>query len=189
MTTQPEASSPAQRRTRIPPWIVFPLLGLWVLLSGKLEFFHLGVGVVTVAFVYWQATVLPPLEAGGAPRLRFLRLIPYSFWLFWQMIVSAIYVARVVLHPRRHLDPRLVTFHSAQPSLLSGVILANSITLTPGTLTIDLHDNRFVVHALSTKTARDVLDGDMARRVARLFTDEPLPALKVISGPKAEAAT
>lgn len=175
-----------QRPTRVSPWTILLLMGLWILLSGKLEAFHLGVGVATIAFVYWQAIVLPPLEARGAAQLRFHLLIPYAGWLLWQMLLSAIYVGRVVIHPERHLDPQIVEFESAQPSLYSGVILANSITLTPGTLTIDLVGNRFVVHALTSKTARDVLDGEMARRVAHLFTDEPLPPMKENTGRKSE---
>lgn len=188
MTTKPVVHPSNQGRTRISRWTILLLMGLWMLLSGKLEAFHLGVGVATIAFVFWQATVLPPLETSGAAQLRFLRLVPYAGWLMWQMLLSAIYVARVVIRPEQHLDPQLVEFKSAQPTLFSGVILANSITLTPGTLTIDLQENRFVVHALTSKTARDVLDGDMARRVARLFTDEPLPPLVVVSSPT-EAAT
>jgi len=188
MTPKPAIPSLNQGRTRISRWTILLLMGLWMLLSGKMEAFHLGVGVATIAFVFWQATVLPPLEASGAAQLRFLRLVPYAGWLLWQMLLSAIYVARVVIRPERHLDPQLVEFHSVQPALFSGVILANSITLTPGTLTIDLHENRFVVHALTTKTAREVLDGDMARRVARLFTDEPLPPLVVVTSPTEAAA-
>jgi multicomponent Na+:H+ antiporter subunit E len=188
MITKPAVPPLNQGRTRISPWTILLLMGLWVLLSGKLAAFHLAVGVGTVLFVCWRATALAPLEASGAAQLRFLRLIPYAGWLMWQILLSAIYVARVVIHPERHLDPQLVTFHSAQPALFSGVILANSITVTPGTLTVELQDNRFVVHALTTKTARDVLDGDMARRVARLFTDEPLPPLVVITPPKEAAA-
>lgn len=184
MNPSAEKNPPAPRASRIAPASAALLFGLWVLLSGKLEAFHLGVGVLTVMFVVWQMGVLPPMDAGDNHRLRYHRFVPYAFWLLWEMLLSALYVARVVISPRRHLDPQMVEFHSDQPSLLSAVILANSITLTPGTLTIDLTDNRFVVHALTTKTARGLLEGDMPQRVARLFSDTPPPPVKVINPPK-----
>jgi multicomponent Na+:H+ antiporter subunit E len=160
---------------------------LWVLLSGKLDAFHLGTGVLVVVFVVWQKQGLPPLQAPGSPQLRFLRLVPYAGWLFWQMLLSAVQVARVVIHPSRHLDPQLIQFRVQHPSLVAGVILANSITLTPGTLTIELQEDRLVVHALTSRAAGDLLEGDMARRVARLYTDDPLPPLEVISPLKGRA--
>jgi multicomponent Na+:H+ antiporter subunit E len=173
---------------RLRPWGWAPsllLFLLWVILSGKLDAFHLGVGIVVVAMVMWQKRGLPALQSPDLPRLRYGRLLPYGAWLLWQMLLSAVQVAQVIIHPRRHLNPQLIQFRCEQPSLIAGVILANSITLTPGTLTIELQDNRFVVHALTTRTAGDVLRGDMARRVARLFTDEPLPPIAVITSPKA----
>lgn len=154
------------------------LFGLWVLLSGKLSFFHLIVGGVVTSYVVWQHTRLPPSPVARKCHRRPLRAIWYGFWLFWQIMVSAVYVARVILRPWKHLDPQLIRFHSDQPSLFHAVILANSITLTPGTLTLDLEDNRFLVHALTPATAQDVLSGKMAARVARLSTDEPIPPPK-----------
>jgi len=157
------------------------LLALWMLLSGKLSPFHLGVGVVLVAVVVWQATSMEPLEPVGRPRPRVGKLVPYCFWLFWQMILSALQVARVILAPERNLDPQLIEFNCQQPSLLSRVMLSGSITLTPGTVTVDLDGDRFIVHALTREGARDVLAGEMARRVWALSADEPMPEIEVIS--------
>lgn len=169
-------------------WALLALFfGLWVLLSGKLDGFHLAVGALVALFVVWKKGGLQPLQADGLPRLRYRRLAPYLLWLFGQMLLSAVQVARVVLQPRRHLEPHLIQFRSEQPSLVAGVILANSITLTPGTLTIELNDNRLVVHALTGQSARELLGGAMARRVARLFTDEPPPPIERIAEPKDSA--
>ena len=162
-------------RLRVTPApIPLAMLGLWLLLSGKLDPFHIGVGVAAVLFLLWQAAGLQPLEAGGAPRLRIGRLLLYSAWLGGQMVLSAVYVARVIIHPRRHLNPRLVEMRVDQPSLVSRVLLANSITLTPGTLTVDLDRDRYIVHALTARTAAELLAGGMARRVAKVSVDEPL---------------
>lgn len=163
----------------IHPLVPLGLLGLWMLLSGKMSFFHLGVGVVLVAAIVWQAASMELLDAPGRPRIRFLRAVPYGAWLFWQMLVSAVFVARVILWPSRHLDPRLIEFTCVQPSLLNGVILSGSITLTPGTVAVDLDNNRYIVHALTERGAREVLDGDMARRVSALSSDEPMPPIEV----------
>jgi multicomponent Na+:H+ antiporter subunit E len=170
--------------TWVPPLLLYLL---WVLLSGKFEVYHLGVGVVVVAFVVWQKRGLPEMQSSELPRLRYSRVLPYAGWLLWQMMISAVQVALVVIHPRRHLDPQLIQFQSLQPSLLANVVFANSITLTPGTLTIELHDNHLVVHALTARTAADLLSGEMARRVAHLFGDAPLPPLQVITPPEEPA--
>jgi multicomponent Na+:H+ antiporter subunit E len=174
-----------RNRKRLGAWMPALLLFLlWVVLSGKLDVFHLGVGAAVVAFVVWQKRGLPALQSPELPRLRYGRLLPYGGWLLWQMVIAAVQVAVVVIHPRRHLDPQLIQFRSEQPSMIAGLVLANSITLTPGTLTVELHENRYVVHALTKKGAADLLSGDMARRVAWLFTNEPPPPIEVITPPK-----
>ena len=175
-TTQYRESA---RRRRHPVALAL-LFGLWMILSGKLDLFHLAMGLGAVLFVAWQESALVPLEGLEEPPLRPWRVPPYLLWIFGQMVLSSLYVARLTLHPRRHLNPRLVEFQVSQPSLLGRVILANSITLTPGTLTVDLQGDRLTVHTLSPKTTQDVLAGGMARRVGRLFTDDPLPPLRVL---------
>lgn len=140
-----------------------------------MDAFHLGAGVAAVAFASWQHARLPRIQPKQAPRIRPARAFRYSFWLVAEVLLSAIHVARVILNPKRHLDPRVVRFRSRQPSLSSGVLFANSITLTPGTLTIDLEDDCYTVHALTPVTERDVLDGEMAARAARVTSDEAMP--------------
>jgi multicomponent Na+:H+ antiporter subunit E len=158
------------------------LLALWILLSGKMSAFHLGVGVGLVAILVWQSLAMEPLVAPGRPHLRFFRAVPYGVWLFGQMLLSAVQVARAIVWPARHVDPRLIEFRCVQPSLHAGVLLAGSITLTPGTVTVDLADDCYVVHALTRRSAEDVLGGAMARRVAALCGDEPLPPIEIIAG-------
>lgn len=166
---------------RFSPGAAAILFALWILLSGKLDPFHLAIGLLVVAFVSWQHSRLPATPGHDSPRLRPFQSLLYGFWLFWQMIVSAVYVARVIIWPSKHLDPLMIAFRSEQPTLLHSVILANSITLTPGTLTVDLEENRFLVHALTPATADDVLGGEMAARVARLDSDTPIPSPEKLS--------
>jgi multicomponent Na+:H+ antiporter subunit E len=187
MTDYAKAKSRWKRLRSVHPAGPLLLLALWMVISGKLTVFLLGVGVFLVVVLVWQSLAMEPLEPAGRPQIRFLRAATYAPWLFWQMILSAFQVAGVILRPSRNLDPQLVEFRCAQPSLQAGVLLAGSITLTPGTVTVDLADNRYVVHALTRRGADELLAGDMARRVARLCTDDPLPPIEVIRGPEGKA--
>lgn len=176
MKAEPEgASSQIAWWRRLSPGGWIALYVLWIILSGKIDAFHLGVGLVAVLFAGWQHSRLSLIEPADIPRLRPWRTLAYFFWLVREMVLAAVYVARVIINPDKHLDPHMIEFRSEQPSLLSSVLLGNSITITPGTLTIDIEDNRYLVHAISPDTADDLLAGGMAARVARLSVDSPIP--------------
>lgn len=154
------------------------LLGaVWMILSGKTEPIYLFWGFISIAFVMWLSNRLHgvPLAEGepcGGTRINIPRLTIYLLWLVWQIVKSGVYVAYVVLHPKMPIQPMIVRFTSKQPNVLARVILGNSITLTPGTLTLDIKDDLFVVHALTRDTEEDLVSGDMERRVARLYMAE-----------------
>lgn len=153
------------------------LAAIWLILSGKTDLIYIIWGVVSIAFVIWLSNRLHhiPLakdEPCGSTRIIIPRLIVYLFWLVWQIIKSGVYVAYVVLHPKMPIEPMIVRFTSKQPNVLARVILGNSITLTPGTLTLDIEDNLFTVHALTRDTEEDLVSGDMEARVARLYMRE-----------------
>ena len=151
------------------------LAGLWLVLSGKFQPIYFFWGAVSVAIVIGLSYRLRniPLDekvnAGGSPLIILPRLIIYLFWLLGQIIKSGITIAYVVLHPKMPIQPMLVRFSSMQPNVLTKVILGNSITLTPGTLTLDIIDDQFIVHALTMDTAEDLISGDMETRVAQLY--------------------
>jgi multicomponent Na+:H+ antiporter subunit E len=84
------------------------------------------------------------------------------------MVLSSLLVARLILWDRDSIDPRIVVFRSNQPSIIHHTVFANSITLTPGTLTVDLQGDQYLVHAICARTENDLLNGPMARKVARL---------------------
>ncbi|MDW7712061.1 MAG: Na+/H+ antiporter subunit E [Deferrisomatales bacterium] len=156
------------------------LMGIWLLLSGLLDGFHVGLGVFSVVFVLWLDRRLPPMQSPGSPpapdaRARVLRFLAYHLWMPVQILISAVYVARIVLSPRMDIRPQMVRYRSAQPNGFAKMLLGNSITLTPGTLTVDVDGDRFLVHALTEDTAQGLLDGTMQTKVARLFQDEPGP--------------
>ncbi len=153
------------------------LSAIWLILSGRTDAIYLLWGAISIAFVIWlsgrlNAIPLAKDEPCGSTRIIIPRLIVYLFWLVWQIIKSGVYVAYVVLHPRMPIEPMIVRFTSKQPNVLARVILGNSITLTPGTLTLDIEDDLFTVHALTRDTEEDLVSGDMEARVARLYMRE-----------------
>lgn len=153
------------------------LSAIWLILSGRTDVIYLLWGTVSIAFVIWLSGRLNSIplakdEPCGSTRIIIPRLIVYLFWLVWQIIKSGVYVAYVVLHPKMPIEPMIVRFISKQPNVLARVILGNSITLTPGTLTLDIEDNLFTVHALTRDTEEDLISGDMEARVARLYMRE-----------------
>ena len=157
--------------------LALTLFVLWLILSGKFDAFHVSIGAVSalcVALGTRRLLLLPPDigPPGTHPTnvlpLRFLGYIP---WLIWQIIVSSLHVAYVVLHPKMPIQPRLLRFDTAFPHVLAQLTLATSITLTPGTVTLDVDNDEFLVHALTDTSAKGLepQGGPMHRRVAALF--------------------
>lgn len=154
------------------------LFGLWLLMSGHYDAFHIGAGaacallVVAVNFRLNKFFFTRDDLCHSAP-IRARRLFVYIPWLLWQIIVSSIQVAAVVLDPRLPADPALVRFRTKLPTTASRVILANSITLTPGTLTVELEGDVFFVHALTDVSFTGIADGSLPGQVARLYDRRP----------------
>ena len=153
------------------------LAALWLVLSGRLEPIYLLWGFLSIFFVLWlssrlRAVPLADNEPCGTTRISVPRLLLYLLWLVKQIIASGVYVAYVVLHPKMPIQPLIVRFTSRQPNVLATVILGNSITLTPGTITVNIEGSRFTIHALTRDMAEELVSGEMERRVARLYTTE-----------------
>lgn len=148
------------------------LFGIWLLLSGKIDFFHVGSGIFAVLLVVWLDRKLGSTNLGKMDlplRPHPLRCLLYVIWLIGQMLLSSWQVARIVMTPKMPLNPVLVRFTSPQPHTVARVVLGNSITLTPGTLTLDIDGDRYLVHALSDASKDGLLAGDMQRKVAHTF--------------------
>lgn len=177
----------SRRAASIPSTDCLLLAGLlflfWVVLSGKLDPFHLGVGAAAsfaVALASNGLYVLAPQigPPGRNPFARFpwTRMVRYSIWLVGQICLSSIQVARVVLSPRMKLRPKMFRFVHRLPHGLARTTLANSITLTPGTVTIDLVGDEYLVHTLIEDYAADLSGSEpnnMKERVARVFGAPP----------------
>ncbi|RMG18191.1 MAG: hypothetical protein D6729_07330 [Deltaproteobacteria bacterium] len=157
------------------------LFGLWVVLSGKLDAVHLGMGVGAAAFVTWLSGGLLYSNEGDGRR-RWLTDLPwpsivflYLPWLALEIVKANLQVLQLVLGPRGLLQPRLVRYRPRLKSEVALVTFANSITLTPGTVTVDIEeDGTFVVHAIDAATAAGLESGEMEERIAAVFR-EALP--------------
>lgn len=145
---------------------------LWLVFSGKLDALHLGYGVFSVGLVAWITRDLM-VSRSGAHDNAFLRQVhwpttlTYPFWLLWQVLVANIEVAKLVLSPRIAIDPVLVQMDTPITGSAAHVALGNSITLTPGTITLEADRGRFVVHALHRSSSSGLQP--MQRRVCRSF--------------------
>lgn len=138
----------------------------WVLLSGRTGVLDLLMAAVASAAV---ALVNRDIEGVTEVLRRGPQLLLYAPWLLREIWAANMQVVRIVLHPRLPIDPVVVSIAPALSSDLALTLLANSITLTPGTVTIDVEDGRLFVHALTRAGAADLEGGGMARRVGRVF--------------------
>jgi multicomponent Na+:H+ antiporter subunit E len=145
------------------------LAALWLVLSGHYDPLLLALGAVSVAFCAIVARRLRLVDREGHPYHLLLRALPYWGWLLVQIYKAAIDVSRLVLKPSMPIRPVLFPTRATQPSDLGHAVYANSITLTPGTVSVDLEPGAILVHALTEEGAADVQSGDMDRRVTRAF--------------------
>ena len=151
----------------------------WLILSGKYDASYIGMGVLCAAMVaWWFKDLLFPnehLSIGNCIR-QGIRFIPYACWLFWQIVLSNIHVLKVSLSPRMHdlISPKMVRFNTDVNEEISKFVLANSITLTPGTVTVRVEGQKFLVHALTEKAASGLPgeSGEMERRIINVFERE-----------------
>lgn len=140
---------------------------LWAALSGHADTLIVVLGAASVLLVVAIARHLDLIDDEGHPVQLALRAPSYFAWLAWQIVLSNVAVIRHILRGRLSVDPQLVTVPSGQSSDLGTVIYGNSITLTPGTVTIAASGGQLLVHALDREAAEGLAEGSMARRVAR----------------------
>lgn len=101
------------------------------------------------------------------PVLAGLRYVSFWPWMAWEICKANLDVARRILSPSMPISPTWFQVRASQKTVLGRVVYANGITLTPGTVTIDVRGDRFEVHALSAETAEDLQTGRMDARVSR----------------------
>jgi multicomponent Na+:H+ antiporter subunit E len=148
--------------------ILFVLFyAFWILMSGLFTPFLLGAGAAASLAVVWFARRMDVADREGHPVHLIWSALTYWPWLVREILKSALDVSQVILDPRLPASPTVVSFKPRQRTVVGLVTHANSITLTPGTLSVEVGPERFVVHGLTRASAHAALDSDMDRRVER----------------------
>lgn len=153
--------------------LIVVLFGVWLLWSGLFEPLLLSFGVLSCVIVLWILARMGVVDQEAAPIRIGLRFPFYAPWLLWQIVRSNVDVAARILKPALPIEPGLIRVKAGQRSDLGRVIYANSITLTPGTVSVAVDGDEIAVHALSHEAAADLLSGEMDRRVRRLEGKNP----------------
>lgn len=144
------------------------LFGVWLLLSGHYVPLLLTFGVVSTVIAVYVSMRMDVIDHEGHPVHLSWRAIIYWPWLIWQIILANIDVAKRILKPGLSISPHVVVLPTSQKTELGKVIYANSITLTPGTVSMELANGRVIVHALSVEAAEDLIEGTMDRKVTTM---------------------
>lgn len=146
--------------------LFFILLAVWLLNSGHYTVLMISFGVGSCLFVVWLSLRMGIVDDEAEPVHLLPRAVLYLPWLVKEIFKSNIDVARRVLSPGRpRISPRIIEAGTTQHSDLGRVIYANSITLTPGTVSIRVHGDSITVHAIAEDVADGLLEGEMDRRV------------------------
>jgi multicomponent Na+:H+ antiporter subunit E len=148
--------------------LVATLFAFWLLLSGIYTPFLVLAGLgaaLAVAALAWRMGAADP---EGHPVHLTLAALTYWPWLVREIALSGWAVARIVIDPRLPISPTLARFRPSQESTVGLVTHANSITLTPGTVTVEADHDGFLVHALTREGAAGLAGSAMDRRVARM---------------------
>ena len=141
------------------------LFATWLLLSGIWEPFLIASGAVASLLVVYLAHRMDVVDGEGHPIQLTWRLVTYLPWLTWQVALSNIAVCRIILSPSLKLDAGADWVPASQKTTVGIVTFANSITLTPGTVSLSVYPDRIHVHALDRAGIEDLKAGEMDRRV------------------------
>ncbi len=141
----------------------------WILLSGEFTFILITSGVVASLIVaYLSHDIFVGKADLKTETGRVFKFIVYIPWLLWEIILANVEIAYLVLNPKPLIDPQLVHFKNDLKTDLGIVTLAHSITLTPGTVTVEANREEFVIHAIWQKSAEGIIGGEMQRKVKKI---------------------
>ena len=149
--------------------LALTLAGVWLLLSGIIEPLLLVLGLASSLAVAWVQARADRRDGDPVPFALGISRVPgYLLWLAWEVAKSNVEVSRRILSPRTAVAPAVRWLPASQRTELARVIYADSITLPPGTLSIDLTHDAVEVHALHEDSIDALARGEMDARVRRL---------------------
>jgi multicomponent Na+:H+ antiporter subunit E len=167
---------PTKKRFAAVPFILtFLIMGFfWAVFSGKFDLFHIALGIGSCLIVAaLSADLLFPSKIKPDLILCWLRFAGYIPWLMYQIFRANLHVLYLTFHPRMMelIDPKIIEFNTKLKSDVSRTTFANSITLTPGTITVSVSVlGKLGVHCIDEKSGRD-LPGEMELRIAKVFKE------------------
>jgi multicomponent Na+:H+ antiporter subunit E len=139
----------------------------WLALSGHYTTFLVGSGAACAVLCVFMAARMGAVDAEGHPVHLIGGALTYFPWLWWEIVKSAWAVAKLILNPRLPISPTMTEVAATQKTTVGVATYANSITLTPGTITAGVKGNILTVHALTRDGALDLEGGGMDARVTR----------------------
>ena len=142
------------------------LLSLWLLMSGHYSILIISLGIISCVFCVYVAKRGKLIDDEGLPIFFIPRLSNYLIWLFKEILISNLNTAKVIINGK--VEPETFTVKVSQVTDVAKVTYANSITLTPGTVTTKMQKDVFEVHALNSDFGNDVRTNEMDKKVTWL---------------------
>ena len=144
------------------------LFALWIALSASAHPAHLLAGAAVAGGIAW----LNPIGLARVRRVSIGAAIAYAPWLFVRILKSGLHVSRLILHPALPISPRLIRYRTELESDGALVTIGNSITLTPGTITVEAKPGELLVHAIDEASSQDLVSGALEDKVRRVFPEQ-----------------
>jgi len=144
------------------------LAAFWLANSGHNTALMLSLGVISIALVVYIAHRMDVVDHEAQPIHLTLKMPGYYAWLAKEIFLANLLVIKHIWLGNKSISPCFATITASQKTEIGKVIYANSITLTPGTVTVNIEGDKFLVHALLQKSIEDLKSGDMDRRVSQL---------------------
>ena len=146
--------------------LFFILFSLWLLMSGHYNVLIVSLGIISCAFCVYVAKRGKLIDDEGLPIFFMPRLLNYLMWLFKEILKSNLITAKIIINGK--VEPETFTVKTSQVTDVAKVTYANSITLTPGTVTTKIQKGVFEVHALNSDFGNDVRTNEMDKKVTWL---------------------
>ncbi|MDH5360801.1 MAG: Na+/H+ antiporter subunit E [Gammaproteobacteria bacterium] len=140
----------------------------WLALSGHYVAFTLIPGILSIALIVWLNKKMDITDKHTMPAKLLKRLPNYWRWLFVEIIKSNLHVVKKVWQPKLAIEPQFCKVPAPFKTDMIKVIYANSITLTPGTVTVAIEDNELLVHALTNQTLEGLNEPQMKKKLLTL---------------------
>jgi len=153
--------------------LILALVAIWLTLSGYFKVMLLTLGVVSIAIVVWMCARMKILDVETVPYATSPKAMSYFSWLFKEIVKANMQVVKAVLSPDMEVSPTMTKIPLNSDSDISKTMFANSITLTPGTVSVDMQDDHILVHALLKEMSKPADFKEMGERAAWSVGEDP----------------